>query len=572
MARQRAIPARAVLLLLPILSAFSAPLPTGVPDESLDVTLEGGARVIADEQLGTDVLLLDGAEGSYAHCPAPQSWGRLRNFRVDVKLRLDQFRASSIPIALPGSFMLYLNGQGNPWLIIFTDKGRVIFTAPDPVAPTVWTDIAFEYRADDIGLLYVNGRSVASFKGRGPLIQGGKDIWLGRYYWKDPKDNKEYEQWLKGAIAMPRITILPDDDRLQLDTTGMSNAMNVSWGDAIVVGKGWRKLNKPEHVPHLVDHCKRLGVKKLFLRCSHEFIMNFCERRMKEDHWYIKAINAVEGDIAAEIIRQSHAAGIKLYAYSTIFDEGSPPSVLYGGGTPYFWQSHFTIEHPEYLVESCDGQKRQWGVLCYAYPQARQYIIGVFRHMLDKWPFDGLYICTRTHSYPAEFADQFGYNKPIAEEFKRRHGVNIRTQEFSKPQWYDLQGEYLTQLLREFRAEFADKEIHIAIPRSDYLGPPYGNMRLDWRTWCQEKLIDGLILGPISGAFHYPNTRNRPGYIQSQQDNIGMRDLDYDLGKWFGPACKQAGVELYFQRSAIYSDAERDLLKHPGMTGFMVGF
>ena len=44
------------------------------------------------------------------------------------------------------------------------------------------------------------------------------------------------------------------------------------------------------------------------------------------------------------------------------------------------------------------------------------------------------------------------------------------------------------------------------------------------------------------------------------------------LRKWFGPACKQAGVELYFQRSAIYSDADRDLLKHPGMTGFMVGF
>jgi len=244
--------------------------------------------------------------------------------------------------------------------------------------------------------------------------------------------------------------------------------------------------------------------------------------------------------------------------------------VLYGGSTPFFWQATFSIEHPEYLVENRDGTKRQWGVPCYAYPEARRYIIGVFQHLLNKWPFDGLHICTRSHSRPAEFADEFGYNQPIAEEFQRRHGVDIRTQKFSKSQWWDLQGEYLTQLLREFRQAFAGREIFIAMPRADYLGPPYGNMRLDWRTWCQEKLVDGLVLGVISGGWHYPHTRNRPGYVQSQQDNVAMRPLDYDLGQWFGPACRQHGVELYLRRSSIASDADRDLLQRPGMTGFML--
>ncbi|MBM4080194.1 MAG: hypothetical protein FJ278_10890 [Planctomycetes bacterium] len=551
--------------------AASAPLPSGVAGQSLDLALEGGAKIGADEELKADALALDGQPGTYARCPAPEGWGRLRNFRVDVKARIDQYRAGSVPFGWPGSFLIYISGHGMPWVLLETDQGRIMLAGTEPVPPTRWLDIAFEYRADDICLLWVNKRSVASLHGRGPLKRGGKELWLGRYTYKDEKTGKEDTSWMKGAVAMPRVQVLPDDDRFKLDTTNLANALGVSWGDAIVVNKGWRMLNKPEHAKPLVAECQRMGVKKVFLRCDHEFIMNFCERRMPDDHWYMKAIKAVEGDMMAEIIKECHAAGIKVYAYQSIFDCGSPTTYLYGGNTPYIWQSKFTIAHPEYLVESRDGKERQWGVLCYACPEARQYIISVFKNALAKWPFDGLYICTRSHSKRAEFADQFGYNAPIAEEFKRRHGVDIRTQDFSKPQWWDLQGEYLTQLLREFRQEFRDKEIHIAIPRSDYIGPPFGNMRLDWRTWCQEKLVNGLVLGVNSGAFHYPNSLNRPGYVQSAQDNLAMRPLDFDLGQWFGPVCKAAGVELYLQRSSLASDADRDLLKHPGMKGFMLG-
>jgi uncharacterized lipoprotein YddW (UPF0748 family) len=552
--------------------ASAASLPTGEGTPPLDVTLEGGAKIVPDAELKQDVLLLDGEPNSYAHCPAPAEWGRLRNFRVEVNVRPDQVRASSIPIAWSGSFMIYISGENKPWVWIETDKGRSIYASTEAIVPTQWSRLAFEYRADDSGLLTVNGRSVLTIRGQGPLKQGGPDLWFGRYYWKDPADGKEHASWMKGAVGLPRVTILPPEDRLQVDLSGMSNGMIVSWGDAIVVNKDWRALNKPEHVAPFVAECQRLGVKKVFLRADHEFIMHFCERRMPDDHWYIKALKAVEGDMIATLIKGCHEAGLKVYAYQSIFDLGSPTSVLYGGSAPFPWQSQFTIEHPEYLTESRDGQKRQWGVLCYAYPQARQYMISIFQHALSKWDFDGVYVCTRTHSYPAEFADQFGYNQPIADEFKRRHGVDIRTQEFSRPQWWDLQGEYLTQLLRELRAATAGKEIVFAMPRSDSIGPPYGNMRLDWRTWCQEKLVDGIVLGVISGGWHYPNTMKLPGYVQSQQDNVGLRDLDYDLKDCFGPPCQAAGVELYLSRGTFFAEAERDVLKHPGMTGFATGF
>ncbi len=77
-----------------------------------------------------------------------------------------------------------------------------------------------------------------------------------------------------------------------------------------------------------------------------------------------------------------------------------------------------------------------------------------------------------------------------------------------------------------------------------------------------------MVLGIISGGWHYPNTMGLPGYVQSQQDNVGMRDLDYDLKDWFGPVCQASGVELYLSRTTFLADAERDVLKYPGMTGF----
>ncbi len=538
-----------------VAGAYAEPLPTGEGGETVDVTLEGGARIEVDEKAGGDVIVLDGKPGSYG--------------RIEVKVRVDEVLSATVPLSWRGSFLVYFNGEGRPWVIVETDKGRVTFAGKRPVALGVWHDIVFEYRADDYGMLWVDGRSVVSFHGRGVLGQGEDEMWLGRYHWVDPESGEEHERFMHGAVAQPRLTVLPDDDLLDFGTEGMSNVMNVSWGDAIVVGEGWRKLNRLEHVQHLVNECQRFGVTKMLIRCSGEIIQTFHERRMAEDHWYLSALKDVDGDIRTEIIKQCHAAGIKVYAYSTIFDEGSPTSIKYGN-EPFIWQSHFTIEHPEYLTESRDGTQRQWGVPCFAYPEARRYIISTFEHLMRKWPFDGIYICTRTHSKPAEFADQFGYNQPIVDEFKRRYGVDIRTEEFSHQQWWDLQGEYLTELLREFRQAFADDEIIIGVPRADHIGPPYGNMSLDWRTWCEEKLVDGMVLGVISGGWHYPDTRNLPGYVQSQQDNVGMRDLDYDLGEWFGPWCEQHGVEMYTQQGAFFADDEREMLAHPGMAGLVV--
>jgi hypothetical protein len=211
-------------------------------------------------------------------------------------------------------------------------------------------------------------------------------------------------------------------------------------------------------------------------------------------------------------------------------------------------------------------------VLCYAYPEVRDYMVSKFQWLLNNWDFDGIYICTRTHSPPAEFADQFGYNQPIVDEYRRRYGVDIRSEEFSKPRWWALQGEGVTELLREMRVALGERRIVLAMPRSDHIGPPYGNMVLDWRTWAQEGLVDALVLGVISGGWHYPDSMDRPGYVQSQQDDVGMREVDFDLAEWFGPWCAEQGVEVLLSRGGFPSDSEKEQLQYPAMAGYMLHF
>lgn len=548
-------------------SLSAAPLLTsdGPP---VEVTLEGGATI--GETFGIDgpAVVLDGREGSYAHYAAPEV-EQLRNFRAQVRVRLDEVRAGTVAMGWPGAFLIYFNGEGKPWLVIDTPDRRHAFTADDAVTPTLWYDIDVEYRADDFGVLRVNGESVAVFKGRGALTPQGDRIMLGRYDWEE--EGEARVQWMHGAVAEPQLTLLPDDDRAELDTEGMRNGLNVSFGDTIVIGEGWRALTKPEHIPPFIEEAKRFGVTEVYLRCSSLLIQEFYEKRMDEDHWYMSALANVEGDMHAAMIEACHAAGIDVLAYASIFDEGSPTTVRYGN-TPFIWQSQFTIDHPEYLRVSRDGETRHWGVLCYAYPEAREYMAGKFQWLLDNWDFDGAYICTRTHSEPAKFADQFGYNQPIVEEFQRRYGADIRSEEFSRPRWWALQGEGLTELLREMRAALGERRIVLAMPRSDHIGPPYGNMLLDWRTWAQEGLVDALVLGVISGGWHYPDSMDRPGYVQSQQDNVGMREVEFDLGEWFGPWCAEYGVDVLLSRGGFPSDREKEQLEYPGMAGYMLHF
>ena len=89
------------------------------------------------------------------------------------------------------------------------------------------------------------------------------------------------------------------------------------------------------------------------------------------------------------------------------------------------WQSILTRDHPQWLVTDRAGRERQEGVVSLAYPEARRAFIERWTSLIAPTEFDGLFVCLRSQSRPADTADQFGFNEPARRDFRERYGVDV---------------------------------------------------------------------------------------------------------------------------------------------------
>jgi hypothetical protein len=264
-------------------------------------------------------------------------------------------------------------------------------------------------------------------------------------------------------------------------------------------------------------------------------------------------------------IAVAHRLGMKLYAWIVPHNMGAPPGAYaelgfapslysYPGATIYEtqfpYQFKFVREHPEYQLVDRKGKRPHYGVLEWAYPEARRYWIGLIKTILDKYDVDGIYMDTRTECMAPELADQFGFNEPIVEEFQRRYGVDIRKEDFDLENWRELRGAYFTLFLKEASAVIhgKGKPFSLGTARGDYIGFPLGNMKLEWRKWINEKIIDELHLdeqGWAWGTHGY-------GYLTDKITGRGLEPIDEMVRKAYEPLCREYGVKLYFY-PALYS-------------------
>jgi len=287
--------------------------------------------------------------------------------------------------------------------------------------------------------------------------------------------------------------------------------------------------------------------------------------------------------------QNAHNLGMKAYLYTSIFDEGwalAPKKireVSYHNDMHFqhvSWQSDFNGEHPEFAVVDRGGEKRQEGVLCLAYPEVRKHLIRRCQALMDDGNFDGLFICLRSQSKPADFADQYGFNEPVRNDYLERYGRDIWREDFDLHLWRDLQGSYLTIFLSELRSSFSNRDIEILVgaPRGKILGPPFGNATLHWDTWVQNGIIDGLVIDQNSSQcpslWHrlWPMHRGY-GYLQNYLDGYNMEALKDDLSQNYAPVFEnqQQAAKLYLarqwhERSKIEEEA---LLGNPKVSGLV---
>lgn len=385
-----------------------------------------------------------------------------------------------------------------------------------------------------------------------------------------------------------RLTLTGDPHTIcpnQLGSSLLSNIINVSWGDHLTAGEGDGRLNTIDALRRRMEIWRReLGAGSLHWR----------EHRSHKDGKSVSAPGTrrsrttdVDWDDFEIAPRLAHEMGLPAHLYVVLFDEGWPLAseaerkVSYhnrGHGQNNSWQSNFTIEHPEYLVVDRSREKRQWGVLSLAYPEVRDYLCGQFAKLLEGYDFDGLFLCLRSQSKPADFADEFGFNEPVRTEYLSRYGEDIWTEDFNIDLWRDLQGEYLTLFMAQLRdvTRSSGHELSIGCPRGDIIGQPLGNATLQWREWVDRDLVDSLVINQSSAQCPsmwiqlWPMHRGS-GYTQDYVSGQNMLPLNQQLTDEYGPSLVGKSTDLYVARQ--WSDPspseEQNLLEHPAVTGLV---
>jgi len=307
-------------------------------------------------------------------------------------------------------------------------------------------------------------------------------------------------------------------------------------------------------------------------------------------HPSLAASRSLTWDDFAQVPSLAHDAGLEAWLYVSVFDDGWPlPSSRERAqshhnamhGQHVSWQSELTRTHPEWLVGDRTRRTQQHGVLSLSYPEARRALIDRWIGMIAGTRFDGLFLCFRSQSRPAEHADQFGFNDPVRADFLSRHDVDISRDEFDRQAWRDLLGAYITMLLTELRDELhrhglAQRRVGVGVARGDVLGPPLGNATLHWRDWIASSLIDHLIVNQNSSQcpsmWHqlWPMHRGI-GYVHNYLDGHGLPPLADHLRGMYGPAIDDSATRLFVARQWCPRcvEQERELCAIPGVTGLV---
>lgn len=231
------------------------------------------------------------------------------------------------------------------------------------------------------------------------------------------------------------------------------------------------------------------------------------------DEFYSSCFNAYKNSRLNEVaVEAAHARGMKIWGYHALFDYGgSWQDGVFTTLPPYYGLDELIELNPRFSPIDKRGHRKGGGTICFAYPEVRDTLVKRYTDYIVKYNYDGVMFMTYVENYSQRFNDEFGYNQPIVAEFKKRYGVDIRTEKFDKVAWHKLRGEYLTMFLSDLRKSLnahgkqvgilvSERNNHYPQPWSiDLTMYPAGNVYLDWENWIRSGAVDELLMAPGRG-------------------------------------------------------------------------
>lgn len=212
------------------------------------------------------------------------------------------------------------------------------------------------------------------------------------------------------------------------------------------------------------------------------------------------------------LIQGAHEVGMKVHvALRPGAWQHSPP-------LERFFTSRFFGEHPQWRCVDRDGTV-VWR-LSYAVPEVRAHAVAMLREAV-RFGADGACVL---YVRGAPFTV---FEKPFADLFRARHGIDPKTVEDNDPRLLALRAEVMTGFMRELRTMLDEEgrargrklQLSAMVLANEADNVHYG---LDLRQWVREGLVD-LVL-PYLGAG-------------------GGTAKEYDLG-FFKEVCGKAGVPV----------------------------
>jgi uncharacterized lipoprotein YddW (UPF0748 family) len=275
--------------------------------------------------------------------------------------------------------------------------------------------------------------------------------------------------------------------------------------------------------------------------------------RSKEVLEQMKPIDYSQFDSLASAVKYGHEIGLQIHAWISINEDD------HGWG----WQSEFSKAHPEFRWVRRDG-KPYYSQLSFAFPEVREYKLGLLKELLDGYAIDGLFldwirtgdIRDNPQNDKTTGAADYGYETPNVEAFKKQTGKDPHEVDPGDDAWCRVRAAGSTTFMRDAHKLVANHSRKVPVCALvahpwDYRGTIdriAGNLKgllLDVKTWADEGLVDSVLAAGYyrdggTPEMAYKALKEETGnkldvwtYAWVPQ-NVGEFDRDYNLAKSLG--------------------------------------
>jgi hypothetical protein len=166
------------------------------------------------------------------------------------------------------------------------------------------------------------------------------------------------------------------------------------------------------------------------------------------------------------------------------------------------------------------------GCMSPAEPEAVNYWLKIIQRALNHG-VDGIDLRVINHCNVLSWSE-YGFNEPAVKEYKKRFGIDVRSEEFDRKVWRQLQGEYYTNFLKQAKQVVHAKGKKFRLHIEDMMeGTPDAstpmNIEWNWQGWLEEGIPDEVTYKALS--------------VDSYRSNMGRTLLT---------ACNEKGIPVYY--------------------------